>query len=66
MPVKCFAIYLKCNAGFQSNLYYTKNACIHMYTTGAINFFLFMMILRNELMNMTLLSQVYIFTRLTS
>lgn len=37
-----------------------------MYTTGAINFFLFMMILRNELMNMTLLSEVYIFTRLIS
>lgn len=37
-----------------------------MYTTRAINFFLFMMTLRNKLMNVTLLSQVYICIRLIS
>lgn len=37
------------------NLYYIKNVCIYMYIIGVINFFLFMMILCNELMNMILL-----------
>lgn len=32
-----------------------------MYIIGVINFFLFMMILCNELMNMILLLEVYIF-----